>query len=107
MGLIAQDLKPDATRTAGSGLSLFFSHFGDAHVDCPANVTARVDITCDKTLPGHLDPQASGRQGEGCDWYFEVKTADAAVCTPTVANSSKTDEVERERSRERIAPAVV
>ena len=40
-------------------VSLYFSHFGDAHISCPQNVTVRIDVICD---PKAITPVGSGAQ---------------------------------------------
>ena len=62
-------------------LSLKFTHFGDAHLDCPGsgNLTSIIDVLCD---PQASTPKASGIQIKGCDWIFQIRTKDDAVCNP-------------------------
>merc|ERR1712062_874783 len=76
------DLKPEMIRSSGKGISLFFSHFGDAHISCTENVSLSLDIACDKSLPKQQDPTAAGSQREGCHWEIDISTADDAVCKP-------------------------
>lgn len=64
---------------ASTGLSLQFSHFGDAHISCSGNVTVQVDIECD---PKAEEPVAQGAQGQGCNWQFQIKTAAHSICHP-------------------------
>lgn len=76
-----KDLVPQGQR---DGLSLLFSHSGDAHLGCvEQNVTVAVEVACNPSLPRALDPVAKGAQDVGsCHWDIRVETADEAVCSP-------------------------
>ena len=74
---------PATALASERGLTLKWSHHGDAHLSCPVvNVTAR--IMCDFTAP--QDPSQAVMFGsqKQCSWNLVAKTSHSSVCTPFV-----------------------